>query len=417
MRYRSISLVLVLALVLPFSLVRLDRVTAQGGTSSCMNCHEIEAKDPINDKGAWHIQHTMTDMCSICHGGDPQASDQAAAHAGLILNPLTNASASCLICHPDDFQARADQYAVLLETVQAQATPTFTVTPQASPTPTAVATEKAAPQPGNATLTLTPAGSLTPTSEVTATPGTQPTAAVTPVPPAGGAGLVGGMGWFGVLRFARGPLFRAALIVFALGMLYRLLQVLRPGWKHRRSPAREGGLSAVGVSFLHGLLILPYLPGLKGTFRRSALTYVAGGLFHLALLSVVFFSRTHMLAWKGVIGFGWQVLPQAAVDWLAAAGIVAMAALLINRLVNPVLRLISGPAEWLNWLFVFLPMFTGFLIARKLWLPYEVMFSVHMLLVDFLLIWIPFSRISHFLFYFFSRTIHGLEFGRPAIIR
>jgi len=75
-----------------------------------------------------------------------------------------------------------------------------------------------------------------------------------------------------------------------------------------------------------------------------------------------------------------------------------------------VLRLISGPAEWLNWLLVFLPMLSGFILARKLGLPYEAAFSIHMLLVDILLVWIPLSRISHFVFYFFSRAIHGVEF-------
>jgi nitrate reductase gamma subunit len=149
----------------------------------------------------------------------------------------------------------------------------------------------------------------------------------------------------------------------------------------------------------------------KGTFRRNAVTYLAGGVFHLGLLAVIFFSRTHMLVWKGILGIGWPTLPPYSVGWLTAGAIVAMVALLIHRLVNPVLKLLSGPAEWFNWLFVFLPMATGFIMARQLWLPYEVAFSVHMLSVDALLVWIPLSRLSHFLFYFFSRTIHGVEFG------
>ena len=156
--------------------------------------------------------------------------------------------------------------------------------------------------------------------------------------------------------------------------------------------------------------MLPFLPGLKGAFQRRPIMYVAGGLFHLGLFAVVIFSQTHMSAWKGVIGFGWPVLPGVYLDWLAAAAIVAMLALLIYRIVDPVLRLISGPAEWVNWLLVFLPMATGFVLARQLWLPYEVSFTIHMLLVDILLIWIPLSRISHFVFYFISRTIHGVEF-------
>jgi hypothetical protein len=60
-------------------------------------------------------------------------------------------------------------------------------------------------------------------------------------------------------------------------------------------------------------------------------------------------------------------------------------------------------------------MMTGFVLARKLWLPYEVSFSIHMLLVDILLIWIPLSRISHFVFYFFARTIHGVEFNTRRV--
>jgi nitrate reductase gamma subunit len=215
-----------------------------------------------------------------------------------------------------------------------------------------------------------------------------------------------------VLRFARGTLFKASLWVFLIGMLYRLVQVLLPGWKHRPAAGRTGRLAGVAASYLKGVLILPFIPFVKSAFRRSPLMYIAGGLFHLGLLGVIFLSKTHMLAWKSVLGFGWPVLPGLAVDWLSAIGIVAMLALFYNRLVDPVLKLISGPAEWLNWLIVFLPMATGFILARKLLLPYEVMFSVHMLLVDALLVWIPLSRISHFIFYFFSRTIHGAEFGR-----
>jgi hypothetical protein len=35
--------------------------------------------------------------------------------------------------------------------------------------------------------------------------------------------------------------------------------------------------------------------------------------------------------------------------------------------------------------------------------------------VDVLLIWIPLGRISHFLFYFFARTIHGAQAGKRAV--
>jgi nitrate reductase gamma subunit len=193
-------------------------------------------------------------------------------------------------------------------------------------------------------------------------------------------------------------------------MLIRLVQAIRPGWKHHSTQSKNVA-AGIGLSFLSGLFVLPFIPWVKGTFRRTPIMFVAGGLFHLGLLCVMLFSNTHMLAWKSVLGFGWPVLPKAIIPYLSATGIIAMLVLFINRLEDPVLRLISGPAEWLNWLFVFLPMATGFILARKFMPDYYMSFSIHLLLVDFLLVWIPFSRISHFMFYFFSRAIHGAEFN------
>jgi nitrate reductase gamma subunit len=223
------------------------------------------------------------------------------------------------------------------------------------------------------------------------------------------------MNWDAILAFARGPLFYASLSIFIAGMAYRLARVVLLGFGRDRVPARGSKLAGVVRSFLRGLLILPFIPWVKGTFRRNPVIYLAGGLFHLGLFVVIFLGTAHMLVWKSLLGFGWPTLPLPIVDWLAVVAIAAMLVLLINRLVNPVLKLISGPAEWLNWLFVFLPMITGYILTHHLFFPYEMAYTFHMLTICWLLVWIPFSRISHFMFYFFSRTIHGTEFGkRPA---
>ncbi|HVN54836.1 MAG TPA: hypothetical protein VMT46_10945 [Anaerolineaceae bacterium] len=223
------------------------------------------------------------------------------------------------------------------------------------------------------------------------------------------------MNWTEILAFARGPFFQAALLVFIAGMLYRLVRILLLGWKADKVPARGSKVGGVAVSLLKGMIIWPFIPWVKNTFSRNPVTYLAGGLFHLGLLVVIFLGTAHMLVWKSLLGFGWSTLPLPIVDWLAAGAIVAMIALFINRLVNPVLKLISGPAEWLNLLLVFLPMVTGYIMTHHLWLPYEELFSLHMIAVDVLLIWIPLSRISHFMFYFFSKAIHGADFGKRAV--
>lgn len=223
------------------------------------------------------------------------------------------------------------------------------------------------------------------------------------------------MNWQSILEFARGPFFYAALLVFVAGMLYRLVTVIGLGWSRDRVPARGSKASGVIKSFLKGILIWPFIPWVKNTFRRNPLIYVGGGLFHLGLFVAVFLGTPHMLVWKSLLGFGWPTLPLPIVDWLAAISIVAMLVLLVHRLSHPVMKLISGPAEYAAWLLVFLPMVTGYMMTHHLFFRYEVLYSLHMLAVDVLLIWIPLSRISHFIFYFFARAIHGQEFGKRGV--
>jgi hypothetical protein len=90
--------------------------SAQCGSqaSSCKNCHEVQAELSVNADGTgWHQSHAFGDFCYICHAGNNQAKDKAAAHEGMVA-PLADAKASCQQCHIADLDARAKVYADVL---------------------------------------------------------------------------------------------------------------------------------------------------------------------------------------------------------------------------------------------------------------------------------------------------------------
>jgi len=107
-----------LALVIAASvfLTTASPANAQCGSqaSSCKNCHEVQGEMPVNADGTgWHQSHAFGDFCYICHAGNNQATDKAAAHEGMVA-PLSDVKASCQQCHVADLDARAQVYASAL---------------------------------------------------------------------------------------------------------------------------------------------------------------------------------------------------------------------------------------------------------------------------------------------------------------
>ena len=99
-----------------FFLLPAQKVSAQCGSqaSSCKNCHETQAQDPVNNDGtAWHVSHAFGDFCYLCHAGNNQATDKTAAHTGMV-DPLKDVVAACKSCHAADYPAKAQIYATTL---------------------------------------------------------------------------------------------------------------------------------------------------------------------------------------------------------------------------------------------------------------------------------------------------------------
>jgi hypothetical protein len=103
--------------------------------SSCKNCHEVQAQDPVNSEGDWHVSHAFGDFCEFCHAGNVQAPEADLAHQGMV-DPLADPAASCSACHPSDARDLAVVYGTALGIeVGTGGTSPSSPTPEVSPTP------------------------------------------------------------------------------------------------------------------------------------------------------------------------------------------------------------------------------------------------------------------------------------------
>jgi hypothetical protein len=90
--------------------------------STCKTCHEESY--PVYGTGEWHDIHARKDCCWNCHGGNSRSMDKDTAHAGMVLNPLTDIYQDCYACHPYDYDKRATIFGAQLNIVPGEATPT-----------------------------------------------------------------------------------------------------------------------------------------------------------------------------------------------------------------------------------------------------------------------------------------------------
>lgn len=130
---------LTLVTISAVALMSVQPASAQCGSqaSSCKNCHEVQGEMPVNNDGTgWHQSHAFGDFCYICHAGNQQATDKAAAHEGMV-HPLSDVKASCQQCHVADLEERAKVYADALGVELGSAAPAAPAAPAAGGDPAA----------------------------------------------------------------------------------------------------------------------------------------------------------------------------------------------------------------------------------------------------------------------------------------
>ena len=213
------------------------------------------------------------------------------------------------------------------------------------------------------------------------------------------------MGVHGMYELARGPLLWLAVVVFIVGIAYRIFELFlltkkkeRISWPKRgiRVDSPEERKLRPIISFRHSLI------------GKHPVMAIVSGIFHLGLFGAPIFAKGHALLLRQSWGVSFWSLPSSLIDTFTVIVLLGVLFLFIRRATLPRMRAVSSINDFLFLFIAAAPYLTGFLAYHQ-WFEYRTIILIHMLAGELMLIAIPFTKLSHMVFFFFVRGFMGSE--------
>jgi nitrate reductase gamma subunit len=205
-------------------------------------------------------------------------------------------------------------------------------------------------------------------------------------------------------EFVRGPLALIAFIVFFAGSIYRIAYMLKG--------AKKDKIVFPHMSWKHSLASLVHwlIPFNNQYMRRRPIFTVVTFAFHICLVIGPLLLLGHVMLIEESWNISWWTLSETLVDWMTVVVIAGAGFFLYRRLSDPVVKNVTDSSDYILLAITVLPFITGFVAYHQLF-AYKTMLIIHILAGEVMLIAIPFTRLSHMLFFAFTRTYYGSESG------
>jgi hypothetical protein len=209
-----------------------------------------------------------------------------------------------------------------------------------------------------------------------------------------------------LLRFLENEVQIACLIF--MGSIY----LLRIAWLlHFRMPRErtqpEGSQTAGIIRSLSSIA----RPGAMESTRQKPWFYVQFVVLHFGVAAAI--AATFIIPYRPVL---FRVEPVAAgFQAVLAAGVIVGLLRLYRRLRLPAVRLISSPDDYFSLALMIVYFAAGFLAVPDVDATPEWPLILFFWLTAFFLVYVPFSKISHYLYYPFARWVLGKTLGHRGI--
>ena len=211
--------------------------------------------------------------------------------------------------------------------------------------------------------------------------------------------------------FVEGPLLWIAFLVFIIGSLLRAAVFVVASTKKDKIIYQH-----FSWKYALGTIGRWLLPANKSVSKNPVFS-ILGYIFHICLIVVPIWFSGHIYLWEeSRFEWSWAPIPDWLADWMTIVLLAIALFFLLRRIFSADIRLISGFADYLLIIVTALPFLTGYFLTHGTLDSVEFlgnnMTLIHMLSGELMLILIPFTKLSHFILFFFSRAATGIEFGR-----
>ncbi len=208
-----------------------------------------------------------------------------------------------------------------------------------------------------------------------------------------------------IYSLVSGPLVWIALLVFVCGSAWRIISAVMLAQEREPVILSYMSLRHSLRSVLHW--VTPF--GATNMRMHPGMT-VATFVFHICLVCVPVFLCAHVILWREAWDMGWAVLPDAAADLMTLAVIGCCVFFLVRRITRPEVRYLTDWTDYAILAMVAAPFVTGFWAAQQ-WPGHSAMTVLHILSGEIMLAAVPFTRLSHMIFFPLTRGHTGSEFG------
>jgi len=191
-----------------------------------------------------------------------------------------------------------------------------------------------------------------------------------------------------------------SLAVALAGVVVWVVQLLSK--RSLADPSPPKGSTKLGVFYAFTLGMLPWK---KESARLHWLVYLRGILFHLGIFAGIF-----VLLLSLFTSIDYPAL-NLVLSIILGLGVISGVAAILLRLFDPRLRAISMPDDYISPILV-----TLFLVAATLFVWDEPGRTFFYVSTSILCLYLPWSKVRHCVYFFFSRAIFGAMLGHRGFL-